>query len=78
MGFINGELHLHGADDLATDFGLIDVARLDFGDGDSTFAPVSTTGSVTQTVTATFDTSLVSEKFFKAGIDKAEEPEEEE
>ena len=48
--------------------------------GDSTVAVDPTTiqasGSVTQTVTATFDTSLVSEKFFKATIELAhsEEP----
>ena len=69
LGYINGALNLYGADDLATDFGLIDVARLDFGDGDSTFATVSTTGSVTQTVTATFDPSLVSAKFIRAAIE---------
>ena len=80
LGYIIGELHLYGADDLATDFGLIDGARLDFGDGDSTFAVDSATvqasGSVTQTVIVTFDTSLVSAKFIRAAIDKAEEPEE--
>jgi len=86
LGYIIGELHLYGADDLATDFGLIDGARLDFGDGDSTFAVDSATvqasGSVTQTVIVTFDTSFATEKFFKAAIefpqseDSGEDPEE--
>ena len=59
---------------------------IDSGDGDSTFDVDSTTapasGSVTQTVTATFDTSFATEKFFKAAIefpqpeDPGEEPEE--
>ena len=43
--------------------------------GDSTFAVDPTTiqasGSVTQTVTATFDTSLVSAKFIRAAIEFA-------
>ena len=54
--------------------------------GDSTFAVDSATvqasGSVTQTVTVTFDTSFATEKFFKAAIefpqseDSGEDPEE--
>ena len=76
LGYISGELQLHGTDDLAEGFGLIDGTRLDFGDGDSTFDVAPASGSVTQTVTATFDPSLVSEKFFKAAIEfaRSEEP----
>ena len=50
------------------------------GDGDPTFdvdsATVSTSGPVTQTVTATFDTYYIWETFFKAAIEPvhAEEP----
>ena len=80
LGYIKGVLYLYGADDLAEGFYIdpIENELIDFGDGDSTFDVDPTTGSVTQTVTATFDTSLVSAKFIRAAIDKAEEPEEEE
>ena len=75
LGYINGVLYLYCADDLAEGFGDSPIANevIDFGDGDPTFdvdpttAPAS--GSVTQTVTATFDPSLVSEKFIKAAIE---------
>ena len=84
LGYINGVLYLYCADDLAEGFGDNPIANeiIAFGDGDSTFdvdpTTVPASGSVTQTVTATFDTSLVSEKFFKATIELAHtaEPEE--
>ena len=75
LGYINGVLYLYCADDLAVGFGRSPIANevIDFGDGDSTFdfdsATVPASGSVTQTVTATFDTSLGSEKFIKAAIE---------
>ena len=82
LGYINGVLYLYGADDLAEGFYIDPIANelIDFGDGDSTFdvdpTTVPASGSVTQTVTATFDTSLVSEKFFKTAIEfaRSEEP----
>ena len=84
LGFIHGALYFYGADDLAEGFNVDPIANgiIDFGDGDPTFdvdpTTVPASGSVTQTVTATFDTSLVSEKFFKATIELAHtaEPEE--
>ena len=84
LGYISGELQLYGADDLADGFGRSSIAKelINFCYGDSTFdvdsATVQASGSVTQTVTATFDTSLVSAKFFKAAIEfaQSEEPEE--
>ena len=82
LGFITGALYLYGADDLAEGFYVDPIANglIDFGDGDPTFdvdsATVSTSGPVTQTVTATFDTYYVRETFFKAAIEPvhAEEP----
>ena len=82
LGCIHGVLYLYCADDLAEGFYIDPIANeiIAFGDGDSTFdvdpTTVPASGSVTQTVTATFDTSLVSEKFFKAAIEFAhsEEP----
>ena len=82
LGFITGALYLYGADDLAEGFYVDPIANelIDFGDGDPTFdvdsATVSTSGPVTQTVTATFDTYYVWETFFKAAIEPvhAEEP----
>ena len=77
MGFINGVLYLYGAGDLAVGFGRSPIANeiIDFGEGDSTFnvdpTTVPASGSVTQTVTATFDTSLVSAKFIRAAIEFA-------
>ena len=88
LGYINGVLYLYCADDLAEGFYIDPIANelIDFGDGDSTFAVDSATvqasGSVTQTVTVTFDTSFATEKFFKAAIefpqseDSGEDPEE--
>ncbi len=57
---------------------------VDFVDGDSIFDTEKVDGRVTQSVTATIDTSYVTEKFFKAAIgapqteDPWEEPGEEE
>ncbi len=68
LGSIGGELHLYGTDNLAVGFGLIAETCLGFGDGDSTFDTVDT-GSVTQSVTATFSTADVTKKFFKAKIE---------
>ena len=61
-------LNLYGADDLADGFGPSPIAKgsVSFGADDPTFATAPTTGSVTQTVTATF--SYISYKFFKAAI----------
>ena len=82
LGYISGELQLYGADDLADGFGRSSIAKeiINFCYGDSTFdvdsATVQASGSVTQTVTATFDTSLVSAKFIRAAIEfaQSEEP----
>ena len=82
LGYINGALYLYGANDLSVGFGDRPISNeiVNFRDGDSTFAIDPTTapasGTVTQTVTAIFDASLVSEKFFKATIELAhsEEP----
>ena len=82
LGYIKGVLYLYGADDLAEGFYIdpIENELIDFGDGDSTFdvdpTTVPASGSVTQTVTATFDTSLVSAKFIRAAIEfaQSEEP----
>ena len=69
LGCIHGVLYLYCADDLAVGFGRSPIANevIDFGDGDPTFDTVAT-GSVTQSVTATFDTEDVPSKFFKATI----------
>ena len=82
LGYINGALYLYGANNLSVGFGDRPISNeiVNFRDGDSTFAIDPTTapasGTVTQTVTAIFDASLVSEKFFKATIELAhsEEP----
>ena len=71
LGCITGELQLHGTDDLAEGFGLIDGLRLDFGDGDSIFDTAPAIGPVTQTVTVIFDNAYNPEKFFKAAIEWA-------
>ena len=73
LGAINGELHLYGTDDLADDFVLVAETCLDFGDDDSTFVTEKVLGPLTQSVTATIDTSYITEKFFKAVIESAEE-----
>ena len=85
LGYINGALYLYGANDLSVGFGDRPISNeiVDFRDGDSIFdidpttAPAS--GTVTQTVTVTFDTYFVTEKFFKAAIKfpTTEEPDEE-
>jgi uncharacterized repeat protein (TIGR02543 family) len=69
LGAINGELHLCGASDLASDFGPIAKTCLDFGDDDSTFGTEQVLGPLTQSVTATFGTYDVRETFFKAAIE---------
>ena len=82
LGYINGALYLYGANDLSVGFGDRPISNeiVNFRDGDSIFdidpttAPAS--GTVTQTVTVTFDTYFVTEKFFKAAIEfpKSEDP----
>ena len=75
LGYINGALYLYGANDLSVGFGDRPISNeiVNFRDGDSIFdidpttAPAS--GTVTQTVTVTFDTYFVTEKFFKAAIE---------
>ena len=69
LGAINGELHLYGASDLASDFGPIAETCLAFGDDDSTFGTDEVLGPLTQSVTATFGTYDVRETFFKAAIE---------
>ena len=84
LGYINGALYLYGANDLSVGFGDRPISNeiVNFRDGDSTFAVDSATvqasGTVTQTVTATFDTSIVTETFFKAKIEfpRSDEPDE--
>ncbi len=68
FGTINGVLNFYGARDLADGFGSSPIAKgsVSFGADDPTFATAPTTGSVTQTATATF--SYISYKFFKAAI----------
>ena len=80
LGYINGALYLYGANDLSVGFGDRPISNeiVDFRDGDSIFDTLPASGLVTQTVTATFDTYLVSEKFFKAAIEfpRSDEPDE--
>ena len=68
LGAIKGYLYFYGARDLADGFDSspIQDASVSFGADDPTFATAPTTGSVTQTATATF--SFISYKFFKAAI----------
>ena len=68
LGAINGVLNFYGADALADGFGSSPIAKgsVSFGADDAKFATTPTTGSVTQTATATF--SYISYKFFKASI----------
>ena len=82
LGAIHGCLYFYGARDLAVGFDSspIQDASVSFGADDPTFATAPTTGSVTQTATATF--SFISYKFFKAAIhaylpDNGDEPWEE-
>jgi hypothetical protein len=80
LGYINGALYLYGANDLSVGFGDRPISEeiVDFRDGDSIFDTLPASGLVTQTVTATFDAFLVSEKFFKAKIEfpRSDEPDE--
>ena len=69
LGFINGALHLYGADDLADDFSLVSEETVGFSEGDSIFDTDPAEGAVTQSVTATFDPSMVTATFFKARIE---------
>ena len=64
QGYISGVLNLYGASDLAA----IDETRLDFGNDDTTF-DTKADGLITQTVTATFDSSFITANFFKAKIE---------
>ena len=68
LAAIKGHLYFYGAHDLADGFDSspIQDASVSFGADDPTFATAPTTGSVTQTATATF--SYISYKFFKAAI----------
>jgi len=79
LGAIKGYLYFYGARDLAGGFDSspIQDASVSFGADDPTFATDPTTGSVTQTATATF--SFISYKFFNAAIhaylpDNGDEP----
>ena len=82
LGYINGALYLYGANNLSVGFGDRPISNeiVDFRDGDSIFdidpTTVQASGTVTQTVTVTFDTYFVTEKFFKAAIEfpKSEDP----
>ena len=59
----------NGGQALQVDTGSSVLTNIDaLGDGDPTFK-TEASGLVTQTVTATFDTSSVTEKFFKAAIE---------
>ncbi len=76
LGGINGVLNFYGANDLAAGFGRSPIAKesISFGsDDDPSFDidpnTVPASGSVTQSVTATFDVSVVPSKFFKAAIE---------
>ena len=80
LGYINGALYLYGANDLSVGFGDRPISNeiVDFRDGDSIFDTLPASGLVTQTVTATFDASIVTETFFKAKIEfpRSDEPDE--
>ena len=84
LGYINGALYLYGANDLSVGFGDRPISEeiINFRDGDSIFdidpTTAPTSGTVTQTVTATFDASIVTETFFKAKIEfpRSDEPDE--
>ena len=83
LGFISGVLHIYGTDDLADDFSLISEEIVGISEGDSTFASAPAEGAVTQSVTASFSPTDVTDKFFRAIIefpipgdsDPGEEPE---
>jgi hypothetical protein len=72
LGVINGVLSLYGTSDLALGFdgGQIENESISFGEGDDPgFDTEKSTDSVSQSVTATFDVSHVTDKFFKAAIE---------
>ena len=72
LGRINGMLNFYGANDLAAGFGRSPIAEesISFGpDDDPSFSIAPTPELATQTVTATFDVSVVTETFFKAAIE---------
>ena len=71
LGFINGVLHVYGADDLAAGFSRSPISDeiVVFSEGDSTFATDPAEGAVTQSVTANFSPTDVTAKFFKAVIE---------
>ena len=69
LGFINGELHVYGTDDLADDFSLISGEIVGISEGDSTFYTAPAEGAVAQSVTATFSLADVTATFFKAVIE---------
>ena len=65
------DVQYYGADDLAVGFGSspIDDVSIGFSEGDPSFDIAPTTELVTQSVTATFDVNVVSDRFFKAAIE---------
>ena len=70
LGAIIGWLNIYGTDDLAAGFGRypIEDVSIDFGTDDPFFDIAPTSGTVTQSVTATLSVNVVSAKFFKAEI----------
>ena len=69
LGYIEGVLHIYGTDDLSDGFSLISEEIVGISEGDSTFATAPTEGAVTQSVTATFSLTDVTDTFFKAVIE---------
>lgn len=70
LGFINGVIHIYGADDLASGFSLISEESVGFGAADDpVFDTDATECAVTQSVTAFFNKTDVTAKFFKAKIE---------
>ena len=81
---MNAKMYLGGAISLLLLFAAGSASAVDFSDRNSIFdiAPITnpTAGPLTQSVTATFDANLFTEKFFKAVIEspvseETEEPE---
>ena len=71
LGFINGVVHLYGAETLAGGFSgsLVSEEIVGFSEGDSTFDIDPTEASVAQFVTATFSPDDVTARFFKSKIE---------